>query len=83
MVGLQVRKAHLDPLPLSRDLRKAFVVILRRATSRELVYVAGILLLAGLPAPLTDFGEAAHQFCASSGSQIPDKRGRAECSVGR
>jgi len=37
----------------------------------------------GHRAPLTDFGEAAHEFCASSGSQIPDRRGRAECSVGR
>jgi len=32
-VGLQVHEAHLDALVLSRDLRNAFVPILRRAIS--------------------------------------------------
>jgi hypothetical protein len=34
MVRLEVAEAHLDLLRSSRDLRKALVVILRRATSR-------------------------------------------------
>ncbi len=34
MVGLQVCKAHLDPLPLVTRPANAFVFIFRRATSR-------------------------------------------------
>jgi hypothetical protein len=51
--------------------------------------IASILVCRGDSAPCRspsashEFGEAAHEFCARSGSPIPDKRGRAECGVGR